>query len=61
MYWPDLRLPPINLWNLPYMGRYEISSGGVAHKRSSEYLKSPSVQRQLKYLEENWNKVKGDK
>ena len=39
--WPDLGLPPINPWSLPngYVPRYQITGDGVAHKRSSEYLK----------------------
>ena len=60
--WPDLRLPPINLWSLPngYVPRYQITGDGVAHKRSSEYLKSKTVRDQLQFLEENWDRIRKD-
>ena len=33
---------------------------GVAHKRSSEYLKSKTVRDQLQFLEENWDRIRKD-
>lgn len=61
--WPDLKLPPINLWSLPngYVPRYQITGAGVIHKRSSEYLKSKKVQKQIQFLKKNWEKIKSNR
>lgn len=57
MMWPELKLPPINLWNLPWW----IGPGGTIHADPDRILQTDRVKEQIRFLNENWDKIKSDR
>lgn len=55
--WPELKLPPINLWNLPWW----IGPGGTIHADPDRILQTDRVKEQIRFLNENWDKIKSDR
>lgn len=56
--WPDLKLPPINLWSSP---RMYISLGGVVERSSRELIRSDRFKGQVKELNKYFNRARKDK